>query len=288
MNVLWLIVLGVIWGVVMTPVSIALSNHYGMMDYPDDRKIHHTPMPRGAGIALWSGLIIWALLFPQVTFELRMVLTGATIVFYAGYIDDMFSLSPFGRLAAHFAAAALFIPLSGHLGFLRTAVLIVWIAGVTNAYNFIDGLNGLSLTMSILCLSFLGAASSNAWVVPAASIAAGMFFWNFPKAHTFVGDGGVYLLGYYIAMIAALWLRDADFGLIRFVILLLLIGGGPVIDTLRVIICRLRAGKSPFYPDRSHVHHRLLDGGCSPARTLATLSLLQTGSLCAAWLVAQF
>jgi UDP-GlcNAc:undecaprenyl-phosphate GlcNAc-1-phosphate transferase len=287
MNVLGLIVLGMVWGAVMTPVSIALSNHYGMMDYPDDRKLHHTPMPRGAGIVLWSGLTLWALLFPEVTFELRMVLTGATIVFYAGYIDDMFSLSPFGRLAAHFAAAALFVPLSGQLGFMRIGILIVWIAGVTNAYNFIDGLNGLSLTMSILCLTFLGALSGNGWVIPAASIAAGMFFWNFPVAHTFVGDGGVYLLGYYIAMIAALWLREADFGLIRFVVLLLLIGGVPVIDTLCAITRRLAAGKSPFYPDRSHVHHRLLDHGYSPVRVLATLGLLQTGSLCAAWLIAQ-
>ena len=88
-------------------------------------------------------------------------------------------------------------------------------------------------------------------------------------------------------MIAALWLREADFGLIRFVVLLLLIGGVPVIDTLCAIARRLSAGKSPFYPDRSHVHHRLLDHGYSPSRVLATLGLLQTGSLCAAWLVAQ-
>ena len=104
---------------------------------------------------------------------------------------------------------------------------------------FIDGLNGLSLTMAILCLTFLGALSGNGWVIPAVSIAAGMFFWNFPVAHTFVGDGGVYLLGYYIAMIAALWLREADIGLIRFVVLLLLIGGVPVIDTLCAISRRL-------------------------------------------------
>ena len=88
-------------------------------------------------------------------------------------------------------------------------------------------------------------------------------------------------------MIAALWLREADFGLIRFVVLLLLIGGVPVIDTLCAITRRLAAGKSPFYPDRSHVHHRLLDHGYSPVRVLATLGLLQTGSLCAAWLIAQ-
>ena len=287
MNVLWSVVLGVIWGAAMTPVSISLSNHYGMMDYPDDRKIHHTPMPRGAGVVLWGGLMIWALLYPDVTFELRMILTGATIVFYAGYIDDMFSLSPFGRLAAHFAAALLFVPISGGLGLFKTALLVVWIAGVTNAHNFIDGLNGLSLAMSILCLSFLGVTCGSVWVVPVASIAAGMFFWNFPRAHTFVGDGGVYLLGYFIAMIASLWLRDAGFGLTRFGAMLLLAGGVPVIDTLCAILRRLAAGKSPFYPDRSHIHHRLLDHGFSPVRVLATLCLLQSGCLCAAWLLAQ-
>ncbi len=286
MSLFWLFVLGVVWGALMTPVSISLSRHYGMLDYPDDRKIHHQPVPRGAGLVLWSGLMVWAMLFPDVTFELRMILTGATIVFYAGYIDDMFSLSPFGRLAAHFAAALLFVPMSGGLGPVRTVLIVVWIAGVTNAYNFIDGLNGLSLSMAILCLAFLGICSGSAWVVPAVSIAAGMFFWNYPSAKTFVGDGGVYLLGYFIAMNAALWLRGADYGLVRFLLLLLLTGGVPVIDTLSAIVRRVAAGKSPFYPDRSHVHHRLLDRGLEPSRVLGLLALFQAGSLSVAYLVA--
>lgn len=287
MNVLWVIMLGVTWGAGATPISIALSHHYGMMDYPNRRKIHNEPMPRGAGLVLWSGLMFWALFFPVVTFELRMVLTGTTVVFYAGYIDDMFSLSPYGRLVAHFAAALLFVPLAGDLDALRTALAVVWIVGVTNAYNFIDGMNGLSLAMSILCLIFVGMLSGCPWVAPAASIAMGMFFWNFPKAHTFVGDGGVYLLGYFIAMITALWLRETDFGLIRFVCMMLLVGGVPTLDTLCAIVRRLAKGKSPFYPDRNHIHHRLLDAGLSPMRVLATLSLFQTGCLCAAWLLAQ-
>ncbi len=280
-----IVALFALWGAAMTPVSIALSRHYGMMDVPNQRKIHRSPVPRGAGIVLWSGLMMWALLFARVTPGLRVALTGATMVFYAGYVDDMLPLSPFGRLAMQFGAALLYVPLAGNAGWFRTALTVVWIAGVTNAYNFIDGMNGLSLTMAFLCCCFSVSAAGNTWAVPVAAMIAGMFFWNFPNAKTFVGDGGVYLLGYFLAMSNALWIDMSSWGVPRFLAALLLAGGVPVIDTLCAIARRLLAGKSPFYPDRSHVHHRLLDRGMPPARVLALLAALQAVSLCAAFAV---
>ncbi len=288
MTTFWLIVLFALWGALMTPVSIALSGHYGMMDYPNQRKIHRVPVPRGAGVVLWSGLMMWGLLFPEVTFELRIVLTGATIVFYAGYIDDMLPLSPFGRLAAQFGAACLFVLFTGDRGWFRSALLMFWIAGVTNAYNFIDGLNGLSLTMAFLSCCFSALVLRVSWAVPVAAMIAGVFFWNFPNAKTFVGDGGVYLLGYFLSASDLIWLDTSGWSLFRLVAALLLIGGVPVIDTLAAITRRLLAGKSPFYPDRSHVHHRLIDRGFSPAGTLALLAVLQAASLCLAACVVRF
>ena len=282
MGIALLFLIFVLWGALMTPLSIKLAYRYGLMDYPDQRKIHHDPVPRGAGLVLWAGFMLWALLFSEVSYGLKVVVSGATLVFFAGYIDDMLSMSPFGRLAVHFAAAALSLVLTGQQSVLRLGLYLFWVAGVTNAYNFIDGMNGLALSMAALSLSFIGFMSGSLWIVPVVAMILGILPWNFPKAKTFLGDGGVYLLGYLTATTAMLWLSpmELDFG--KLCAALLLVGGVPVIDTLVAITRRVLAGKSPFYPDRGHIHHRLLDHGCPPEIALAILALFQCSSLFAA------
>jgi UDP-GlcNAc:undecaprenyl-phosphate GlcNAc-1-phosphate transferase len=285
MRLLWEFIIFLIWGAGITPIAISLSMRYGMMDYPNQRKIHHHPIPRGAGIVLWSGLLLWALLFAEVTFELRIIVTGATIVFFAGYVDDMLSLSPYGRLAAHFFAAALSLLMLGSQGAIYMLLYLFWIAGMTNAYNFIDGMNGLALSMAFLSLGFLGLAGMLEWVLPVLAMIIGLFLWNFPTARTFIGDGGVYLLGYFTANITLLVLAPQGLGFFKLCAMFLFIGGVPVIDTLSAIIRRVMKGKSPFYPDRRHIHHRLLDKGLTPPEVLAILCLLQMVSLGCAYLI---
>ena len=288
MEPLWHFVLLAIWGAMMTPISIFLSRRYGAMDYPNQRKIHREAVPRGAGIVLWSGLLLWALLFARATYGLRLIITGATIVFFAGYLDDMLSLSPFVRLAIHFGAAGVSLLAAGELNVLYMALLLFWIAGVTNAYNFIDGMNGLALSMSFITLCFLGFAGGMLWALPPAALVAGVFFWNFPYGKTFLGDGGVYLLGYFLASLTMLWLLPMGLGFVRLCVALLLVGGVPVVDTLFVIARRVATGKSPFYPDRTHVHHRLLDKGLTCPQVLAVLCALQAFSLACAYAFLRF
>lgn len=283
MRLIWVFLFFLCWGALLTPVSIVLANRYGMMDYPDKRKIHHGAVPRGGGLTLWSGLLLWALLFAEGSFPLRIVMTGGTVVFFAGYMDDMFPLSPFGRLAVQFCAAALALLSVGKLDVLRMGLLLFWTAGVTNAYNFIDGMNGLALSMAFLSVGFIGWMWSLVPAVPALGLMIGIFFWNFPNAKTFLGDGGAYLLGYFTASLAMEWLVPMQMGFFKLCIALLLVGGVPVMDTLCAIIRRLAHGKSPFYPDRGHLHHRLLDKGLSTPEALAILFVLQMISLCGAY-----
>ncbi len=285
MGNLKIFVIFLLWGAGMTPIAIAIANRYGMMDYPDQRKIHQSPVPRGAGLALWTGLLLWTLLFVPGSFNMRIVATGGTLVFFTGYIDDMYSLSPYGRLFAHFFAAALSLLMVGAQNAPTMGVLLFWIAGMTNAYNFIDGMNGLALAMAFLSLCFIGAMSSFGWVLPMIAMIGGIFFWNFPTAKTFLGDGGVYLLGYFTASVAMLWLLSMDLGFYKLCALFLFIGGVPVIDTLCAIVRRVAAGKSPFYPDRSHIHHKLLDRGLRPMTILFLLSALQALCLGCAYLL---
>ena len=237
----------ILWGAGMTPLSIRLARRYGLLDYPNQRKIHHDPVPRGAGLVLWAGFMLWALLFADVSYELKIIVSGATLVFFAGYLDDMLSMSPFGRLAVHFAAAALALLLIGRQDALRM---------------------GLS-----------------AWTLPVVAMILGVFPWNFPQAKTFLGDGGVYMLGYLTAAISMLWLSPMEQGFFRLCATLLFVGGVPVMDTLVAITRRLLAGKSPFYPDRGHIHHRLLDRGFAPEKVLALLAALQCLSLMAAFFI---
>ncbi len=283
MGNLKIFVIFLIWGAGMTPIAITIANRYGMMDYPDQRKIHQSPVPRGAGLALWTGLLLWTLLFAPVSFDMRILATGATLVFFTGYIDDMYSLSPYGRLFAHFFAAALSLLTVGAQNAQTMGVLLFWIAGMTNAYNFIDGMNGLALAMAFLSLSFIGVMSDLEWVLPMIAMIVGVFFCNFPTAKTFLGDGGVYLLGYFTASIAMLWLLPMNLGFYKLCALFLFIGGVPVIDTLCAIVRRVAAGKSPFYPDRSHIHHKLLDRGLRPMTILVFLCTLQVLCLSCAY-----
>jgi len=252
-------VLGFFWGGFITPLSIWLAREYQIIDLPDHRKIHKSRTPRGAGLGLWSGYLLWSLYFVSDFSAIRYSAAAATFVFFCGYMDDMKSLSPFIRLTIHLFASALNV-LPMPLPIISKAVCLVWIAGVTSAYNLIDGINGLCISVfisSAISLCFAGGAHFG---VAGAAMALGVFCWNFPMALTFLGDGGSTLLGFLFAshFIMAVSPVVAKTDLHELVLLLLLWGGVPVFDTLVAFSRRILKGRSPFYPDKGHLHHRLM------------------------------
>lgn len=259
----------------MTPLSMLLAGRFGLIDLPEQRKIHQSPVPRGAGFVLWTGFLFWALVFSPEDIQIRYVATGGTLVFFAGYLDDMLSLSPLTRLVVEFIAALLPLMALWPVSPVTALIYLFWIAGGPNAYNFIDGMNGLSLSMAIISMVTLSLWDWQWWSLPVAAMALGILPWNFPDAKTFMGDGGVYLLGYLFATQTVVITAPFRFPNLQLLLLLLLVGGVPVIDTLVSIIRRLLRGKSPFHPDRGHVHHRLLDAGFSAPMTLLILCAAQ-------------
>ena len=271
---------GFFWGGLVTPIAIRLARHYRILDLPDARKIHTIQMPRGAGLVLWTGYLLWGLYAVGEGPYVRLTALGATIVFLVGYCDDMCSLSPFLRLALHLTSAALAV-LPLRLPFLTAAACTVWTAGLTSAYNLIDGVNGLCLSLFIASstgLAFLGSAPAG---VVMAAMALGVLCWNFPSARTFLGDGGSTLLGYLFAVhflyAATPTLRSV--GLNELILLLLLFGGMPVLDTMIAFSRRILRGRSPFYPDKGHLHHRLMELTGSPFWSVFCLWLMQSASL---------
>lgn len=264
------------WGYYLTPTSIKLSGRFGILDQPSPRKAHSQPVPRGAGLVLWVGFLLWALLLAPDGREFSSLATGASMVFFVGYIDDMSPIRPIVRLIVHILAAALVVvPL--HTSILSSVIYVLWIAGCTNAYNLIDGMNGLSLSMAMLAFFSIGWANDSFnLTVPLIALCLGVFPWNFPKAHTFLGDGGVYLLGFVVSTMV-MWSVGVGLSLypIKASMTLALLGGVPVLDTLITIARRLLSGKSPFSPDRGHIHHRLLDMGFPQGKVLFLLVLAQ-------------
>ena len=152
-----------LWGLVGTPMAIALAEKFRLLDVPGGRKKHRSVMPRGAGLVLWSGYLLWALFTGNPGVEVPYIATGATMIFIVGYMDDMHPLPPLVRLIFHLMAAAWVVwPLPVPLW--QRALLILWIAGATNAYNLIDGMDGLCLTITLitsLCALIVG--SGGVW-----------------------------------------------------------------------------------------------------------------------------
>lgn len=198
------------------------------------------------------------------------------MVFFVGYFDDMSPLKPKIRLLVHiFAASLVVFPL--HLSPLSSLIYLLWIAGCTNAYNLIDGMNGLSLSMAMLAFFAIGWADGSLnLILPLIALCLGIMPWNFPRAHTFLGDGGVYLLGFVVSTMT-MWSVESSMSpnIVKMVVTLILLGGVPVADTLTTIVRRLITGKSPFSPDRGHIHHRLLDKGFSEGKVLLLLVFAQ-------------
>lgn len=267
---------GFFWGGLTAPVSIKLAGLYGILDIPNARKIHHGNMPRGGGLGLWLGYMLLALILSASKPELRFLATGATIIFLCGYLDDMCSLSPYLRLILHLGSACLvIIPLG--LDLTVSLVAIIWLAGVTSAYNLIDGLNGLCITTFIassIALYFLWHEYVGVYM---AAMAVGILCWNFPSAQTFLGDGGSTLLGY---LFASHFLSSAlpslrGVGFLEVVLVLVMFGGVPVMDTLTAFTRRILAGKSPFYPDKKHLHHILITLTGSNILTVSLILALQ-------------
>ncbi len=217
---------------------------------------------------------------PQESLRLTGLLLGATIIFIVGLLDDWRNLKPHWWFLAQFLAAAVAIhhqifiegfnnPLTGtqtpEWPFLITAALtLVWIVGMTNTVNFLDGLDGLShgIVFIAACMLFLNSAvvlepqQLSVSLLPLALMGAtlGFLLYNFYPARIFAG-GGAYLLGYLIACLSII--GGAKMATVLMVMAL------PILDALWQSANRLLAGRSPFRGDRGHAHHRLLDLGYS-------------------------
>lgn len=276
--------------IILTPLVKRLAFRIGAVDAPNYRKVHARIMPRLGGLAIFGAFII-GFIFLKVTtgFESKYafaILLAATIIVITGIIDDMREISAKAKMLGQLIAACIIVfvggiqiefinlPFEGTLnfGWLGIPITIIWIIGITNAINLIDGLDGLAAGVSTIALITIAAMAmimSNGFVIAMASILAaatiGFLFFNFHPAKIFMGDTGALFLGFMISVFSLLGFKNIT--VIALIIPVIMLGV-PISDTFFAIVRRLRMKKKWSDPDKSHLHHRLLDLGFSHRQTV--------------------
>jgi UDP-GlcNAc:undecaprenyl-phosphate GlcNAc-1-phosphate transferase len=272
----------------------------GLTDRPGPRKVHSAPVPRVGGLAMTAGLLVPVLLTVPLTASVRGLLLGLVVLLLFGLWDDRFTLGYRAKLAGQVIAVGLCMKIGGiHVGPLAigtfsdlpgpvsTLITFFFLLGITNAVNLADGLDGLAGGMVLLCLCAIGlfaAMSGNVAVTAIALIEAGAVLgflrFNTHPARIFMGDSGSQMLGFSVGALALLATQGETCTLSAALPLLLL--GLPILDTLTVMLTRIRAGRSPFSADANHLHHRLLALGFAHREAVLLVYVLQVALvLCA-------
>lgn len=297
-----LIVLTFLISFALTPVAIKIAKKYGIVDIPKDkRKIHKEPMPRMGGVAIVISVFIGLTIYYLVTKDISSIavderftgyLIGAFIISAMGLFDDIFNLRARYKFIFQLIAGTVLyyygIRIVGikipfiypeiiDFGFLSYPITMLWIIGVTNALNLIDGLDGLAAGIStisaiaLLVIFITTSASLEAIVIAAvlAGATAGFLPYNFNPAKTFMGDVSSNFLGFTLAAISILGFAKG-YTLLAIVAPILILGV-PIFDTVFAMIRRLLAHKPMLQPDSGHVHHRLLKKGYSQKRAVLFL-----------------
>jgi len=294
---------------VLTPSVIRLAHRLGAMDLPGGRKTHGGPIPRIGGVAVFFGFVaglgaaafLAGFLFEpiQVNVYWPGMVIASTLIFLVGLVDDLWGLRYYWKFAVQIACAVyvwncgfrvelITQPLGGsaEVGWFSLPITVLWIVGITNAVNLIDGLDGLAVGTALittLATAVIAFAMKNLGVAAACIALAGSLIgflrYNFNPAQIFLGDSGSMFLGFVLAVASVRGSQKLPTAVVILVPLLVL--ALPLIDTGLAVVRRvyrlshqgrqsdrvtryvLRNLNHVFLPDRDHIHHRLIDSGLS-------------------------
>jgi len=282
--------------VAATPFVRILAHKIGAIDVPDARRVHSHPIPRMGGLAIYYGFLIAVLCFAKVDTQLRGIIIGSLIIVSLGIVDDVKQLGAKIKFITQIAVAIIvvshgvviryvsvpeFVVNTGflNLGIFSIPLTILWIVGVTNAVNLIDGLDGLAVgvssiaTFSLFFIAILAGEMQVALIAAAlAGGCLGFLPYNFNPAKIFMGDTGSTFLGYMLSIVCIQGLFKG-YAVISFIIPFLILGL-PIFDTAFAIVRRLWNKKPIMAPDRGHLHHKLMDMGFSQKQTVAILYII--------------
>lgn len=283
---------------IATPPVKRFAQRVGAIDVPQDgRRVHNVPIPRLGGLAIFIGFVISVVIFAEIGRALQGILIGSVIIVAVGVADDIVPLRAWQKFLLQIVAASspvlhgVVIELVSNpnvlseaaylnLGYFAIPLTVIWIVGITNAVNLIDGLDGLAVgvstisSLTMLVVALLITADVNVALVLAALAGACLGFmpYNLNPAKIFMGDTGALLLGYLLATMSIMGLFKS-YAIISFAVPFIALAL-PILDTLFAILRRVAKGQSPMSPDRGHLHHRLLDYGFSQKQAVFIIYLI--------------
>ena len=287
------------------PAIINVAEMKKLFDMPDERKVHHSPITPLGGLGIFAGFVFGCLLtlhFNQYA-DLQYFMAASFVIFFLGLKDDILVISPVKKFIGQVLAAFIIIyyggiqirSMHGFLGLYQLpemfSLLLTYFAVIVviNSFNLIDGVDGLAGSLGLLSTVVFGIYFLNVDMLPYAVIAFSLagsllafLIFNFQPAKIFMGDTGSLLVGTINSILVIKFINVANTEDVTFPILaspavgftILMI---PLLDTLRVFGIRILHRRSPFSPDRNHIHHLLLDRGFSHRAitlTLVSINLL--------------
>jgi UDP-GlcNAc:undecaprenyl-phosphate/decaprenyl-phosphate GlcNAc-1-phosphate transferase len=293
------------------PVILHVAVQKKLYDVPDERKVHTIPVPSLGGVGIFAGFLLASLLSIQgyLNPEFQYFFAAALVIFFLGLKDDLMVLSASKKFIGQVIAASILIHLGqirldsmfGLFGFDQVpqafglALSYLTIIVVINSFNLIDGVDGLASSLGILSMLIFGtyffAINQQAYALLAFSMAGSLvafLIFNHNPAKIFMGDSGSLMIGLVNSIMVIKFINSANEAHINvpiesavavgFAILIV-----PLLDTLRVFSIRIINGRSPFTPDRNHVHHLLLDRGLSHAAVTMTCVMINVGFIILAY-----
>lgn len=280
-----------------TPLVKNLAYKVGAIDVPkDNRRMHKTPIPRLGGLAIFIAFLFSVIIFADIDRQMQGILLGSVMIVILGVLDDIMTLRALPKFLVQIAAAGVvayhgvtiqFISNPNvfsaasylNLGWLSIPLTIIWIVAITNAVNFIDGLDGLAVgvsaisTASLLVIALI-VAEMNISIILAALLGAciGFIPYNKNPAKIFMGDTGATFLGFILAVLSIQGLFKL-YAIISFAVPFLILGI-PIFDICFAFLRRVAKGQNPMVADRGHVHHRLIDMGFNQKQAVAISYML--------------
>ncbi|MFH1190124.1 MAG: MraY family glycosyltransferase [Candidatus Omnitrophota bacterium] len=269
-SVIEVFILTTVVSYIITPVVKNIAVKLNYLDHPKTNKVHAHPTALLGGVAIYVSFIVGLLTTVGFAPDVRLtsIIIGSTFLLIVGLVDDKMGMMPEVKLLGQFLAAMIVIK-SGvrveflHNYYLDTLFTYLWIVGITNAFNLLDNMNGLSAGIAVIASIFFGIVMCTSGQIAVAVVAfalagAGLGFLkhNFPKASIFMGDTGSLVLGFVLATLAVMGSWSTRF-LTTSLAMPILILAYPIFDTLLVTVLRLKEGRSIFQGGKDHSSHRM-------------------------------
>ena len=282
---------------VIVPVCSFVAVKLNIVDVPSRRKVHKTPKPLLGGVAIFLGFLVFSIygvnlmrsfLSAYEVFQIKGIILSTFIIFLVGLVDDVKGLKPFAKLFFQFLCAnvvyffGIKITLFMNYPIISYILTVLWIVGITNSFNLLDNMDGLSAGVAAICgfLLYVVALDQRDYYAAYISIvmcgvALGFLKYNFYPSKIFMGDAGSLTIGFLLSVVS-IYTSYVKVSVLRHlpVIIPLIIFAVPIFDTLSVIYIRLKKGVSIFKADKRHFSHRLCVLGMTQKQAVLTIYLL--------------